>query len=83
MCEKKNQVAVIIEDCQHCPNATLKLDRGSGEEIMYCQTCRGIMMLRDGWGSRSIPDWCPRLYHNTEPLRAYRDKRVKIPGIVI
>ena len=62
MLEKKNQVAVLIEDCRHCPNASLKFDEGSQEDIMYCQTHRSLIMLRqNGWGPRPIPEWCPRL----------------------
>ena len=83
MFEKKNQVTVLIEDCRHCPNATVKFDEGSMEDIMYCQTHRSLIMLReDGWGSRPIPDWCPRLNHMMSPQRAYCEKRIENPGIV-
>ena len=57
----KNCVHLTIQDCQHCPCATLKFDQGSEEDIMYCQTDRSLIMLREGWGSRDIPDWCPYL----------------------
>lgn len=80
MVEKKNQVTVLIEDCCHCPNAILKFDHDSEEDIMYCQTSRSLIMLRDnGWGPRPIPDWCPRLNHTISPLRGLRSK---IPGIL-
>ena len=79
MFEKKNQVTVVIDDCKHCPNATLKFDPNSGEDIMYCQTCRSILMLREGWGSRPIPDWCPRIKHTNSPLRGLR---ATIPGLI-
>lgn len=57
----KNCVHLIIRDCQHCPCATLKYDRGVEEDIMYCQTKKSLIMLREGWGPRSIPNWCPYL----------------------
>lgn len=61
MNKKKNRVTIVIEDCQHCPNATLKFDQNTKDDIMYCQTARSLIMLREkGWGSRPIPDWCPR-----------------------
>lgn len=79
MYEKKNQVAVLIEDCRHCPNASLKFDEGSQEDIMYCQTHRSLIMLRqNGWGPRPIPDWCPRIQRQ----RILCGKRAKIPGIL-
>jgi hypothetical protein len=56
MTNKKNTVTIVIEDCQRCPNATLKLNG-----IMYCQTPGELIMLRNNWGSCVIPDWCPRL----------------------
>ena len=83
MYEKKNHVTVCIEDCQHCPNATLKFDHESKEDIMYCQTQNSLVMLRDnGWGSRPIPNWCPRLNHMTSALREYHRKQMENPGIV-
>lgn len=83
MFEKKNQVTVLIEDCRHCPNATVKFDREAKEDIMYCQTHQSLIMLRDnGWGPRPIPDWCPRLNHMLSPQRTYCGKRAEIPGII-
>ena len=61
MSKTKNQVTVLIEDCRHCPNATLKFDRMSEEDIMYCQTESSMTMLRERWGNSPIPNWCPRL----------------------
>ena len=79
---KKNQVVVPIEDCRHCPNATLKFDRTIKEDIMYCQTAKSLIMLRDnGWGPCPIPNWCPRLNH-TDTLKRYCGKRAEIPGII-
>ena len=67
---KKNRVNVTIEDCIHCPNAVLKFDQNCEEDIMYCQTERSLIMLRDnGWGSCAIPNWCPRLNHAISSLR--------------
>ena len=54
-----NKVTFTIYDCEFCPNATLKYDAGSGQDIMYCKSHIGTIMLREGWGSRLIPDWCP------------------------
>ena len=56
-----NVVHLTIRDCQYCPCATLKFDQGSEKDIMYCQTNRSLMMLREEWGSHSIPNWCPFL----------------------
>ena len=79
MAEKKNQVTVLIEDCRHCPNATLKFDRGAEEDIMYCQTAYSLTMLREnGWGPRPIPNWCPRLTRKKNLC----SKRMEIPGII-
>ena len=61
MYKNKNQVTVLIEDCRHCPNATLKFDRMSEEDIMYCQTEGSMTILRERWGNSPIPNWCPRL----------------------
>ena len=57
----KNCVYLTIRDCQYCPCATLKYDQGSEEDIMYCQTNCSLIMLREQWGSRDIPNWCPFL----------------------
>ena len=65
MVERKNKVAILIEDCRYCPCATLKFDQGSEEDIMYCQTKRNLIMLREGWGTRDIPNWCPLLAKQT------------------
>ena len=54
-----NCVNLIIYDCQHCPCATLKYDKGVEEDIMYCQTRHSLITLRKGWGTRKIPNWCP------------------------
>lgn len=79
MSETKNQVAVLIEDCRFCPNATLKFDEGSAEDIMYCQTHQSLIMLRDnGWGPRPIPNWCPRLTRKQNLC----GKRKEVPGII-
>ena len=78
MSNKKNRVAVLIEDCRYCPNATLKFDEGSVEDFMYCQTDQSLIMLRERWGSRPIPNWCPRLKRQKNLC----GKRAKIPGIV-
>jgi hypothetical protein len=56
-----NEVVIKIHDCQYCPCATLKFDRGSEQDIMYCQTKHSLIMLRKDWGSHDIPDWCPFL----------------------
>lgn len=83
MVKKKNRVIVCIEDCRYCPNATLKFNTGVKEDIMYCQTESSLIMLREnGWGPRSIPDWCPRLNHSMSSLRTYCGKRAEIPGIL-
>ena len=58
---EKNKITIVIDNCCHCPSACLKRERESGEAIMYCQQPRSLMMLREGWGSRPIPNWCPRL----------------------
>ena len=61
---KKNQVAVLIEDCCHCPNVKLKFVKKEEEDYMYCQTTTSCIQLRKGWGNHSIPDWCPHLKGN-------------------
>ena len=74
---KKNQVAVLIEDCCHCPNAKLKFVREE-EDYMYCQTATSCVQLRSGWGYRPIPDWCPRLTRKTNLC----GKRAEIHGLL-
>ena len=74
----KNKITVFIEDCRHCPNATLKFDRMSEEDIMYCQTESSITMLRERWGNSPIPNWCPRLGRRINLC----GKRIQIPGIL-
>lgn len=59
--KKKNQVAVLIEDCFLCPNATVKFNKQEVANYMYCQTETSCIMLGKCYGSRPIPDWCPRL----------------------
>lgn len=79
MAEKKNQVTVLIEDCRHCPNSTLKFDREAEEDIMYCQTAHSLTMLRENsWGPCPIPNWCPRLTRKKNLC----GKRIQIPGIL-
>lgn len=78
MANEKNKVTVLIEDCRHCPNATLKFDRMSKEDIMYCQTESSMTMLRECWGNSPIPDWCPRLGRKINLC----GKRIQIPGIL-
>lgn len=74
----KNSVCITIEDCRYCPNATLKFDRMSEENIMYCQTETSITMLRERWGNKPIPNWCPRLQCKLKLC----GKRIQIPGIL-
>ena len=62
----KRTVQVEIDNCRFCPNATLKFDTYSEEQIMYCQRERSLMMLREGWGDKEIPKWCPRLVKENE-----------------
>ena len=78
MPKTNNKVAVLIEDCRHCPNATLKFDRISEEDIMYCQTESSMTMLRERWGNSPIPNWCPRLGRRINLC----GKRIQIPGIM-
>ena len=61
MYNKKNQVTVLIDDCQHCPNAALKYSEEVKDDFMYCQTEHSCVQLRKWWGERPIPDWCPLL----------------------
>ena len=56
-----NCIHLTIRDCQLCPCATLKYDYNSEDDIMYCQTEKSLLMLREGWGSHPIPSWCPIL----------------------
>ena len=57
----KNQITVCLDDCKDCANARLIYDKCADKDFMYCHTAQGIIMLREKWGSRPIPDWCPRL----------------------
>ena len=75
---KKNQVAVLIEDCRHCPNVRLKFVREEEEDYMYCQTDTSRIQLRSGWGYRPIPDWCPRLNRQKNLC----DKRAEVHGFL-
>lgn len=75
---KKNQVAVLIEDCRHCPNVRLKFVREEEEDYMYCQTDTSRIQLRSGWGYRPIPDWCPRLTRKKNLC----DKRAEVHGFL-
>ena len=79
---KKNQVAVLIEDCCHCPNAKLMFVKKEEEDYMCCQTATSCVQLRSGWGPRPIPNWCPRLNRMDSTLRQYCGKRAEIPGII-
>ena len=77
----KNKITIVIDNCQHCPCATLKFDSNSEEDIMYCQTNRSLIMLREGWGAREIPDWCPclrELVHKQKIRYSLRSKNIKI-----
>ena len=80
MVEKKNRVELItvIEDCIDCPNKKVK--DVDGTERMFCQTDSSLICLREGHGSRSIPDWCPRLKKNQPKIQ--RGLRAKIPGLL-
>ena len=75
---KKNQVAVLIEDCCYCPNAKLKFIKDEEEDYMFCQTATSCIQLRKGWGNRPIPDWCPRLNRKKELC----GKRAEIHGLL-
>ena len=75
---KKNRVAVLIEDCCHCPNAKLKFVKDEEEDYMYCQTDTNCTQLRSGWGYRPIPDWCPRLTRKKNLC----GKRAEIHGLL-
>ena len=75
---KKNQVAVLIEDCCHCPNVKLKFVKEKEEDYMYCQTATSCIQLRSGWGYRPIPDWCPRLTRKKNLC----GKRAEIHGLL-
>lgn len=78
MLEKKNRVTLCIESCKQCPGATLKFNREICEDIMFCQTEDSCIQLREGWGDRPIPDWCPRLSRRKNLC----GKRAEIPGII-
>jgi hypothetical protein len=77
---EKNKVELIvtIEDCIDCPN--MKMKDVEGVERMFCQTDSSLVCLKEGYGPRSIPDWCPRLKKNQPKFQ--RGLRAKIPGIV-
>lgn len=73
-----NCIHLTIRDCQHCPCATLKYDQGSEKDIMYCQTDGSLIMLREDWGTRPIPNWCPYLKKEIKMRKqqnAYRANR--------
>lgn len=74
-----NCIHLTIRDCQHCPCATLKHDQSSEKDIMYCQTDRSLIMLREGWGARPIPNWCSYLKKEIKMRKqqnAYRANRM-------
>ena len=73
----KNKYVLVVEDCQNCPCATLKFDKGSQEDIMYCQTKRSLIMLREGWGPRSVPCWCPCIETGIEIITNFKPKEKK------
>lgn len=75
---KKNQVAVLIEDCCHCPNVRLKFIEDEEEDYMCCQINTTCIQLRRGWGHRPIPDWCPRLTRKKNLC----GKRAEIHGLL-
>ena len=56
-----NKVTIIITSCEDCPNAKTKYIPEAKKQCMYCQTIESCLRLREGWGKRPIPDWCPRL----------------------
>ena len=80
MIEKKNRVTLCIENCRQCPNATLKFNKEISEDEMFCQTETSCIWLREGWGDRPIPNWCPRLKQNQPKIM--RGLRAKISGII-
>ena len=47
------------KDCRNCDCATIKRDPFSRKNYMYCETEDSVIMLRDKWGPREIPGWCP------------------------
>ena len=67
-----NRVTFTIYDCEFCPNAVVKTDKETAKENMYCETPRSLIMLREGWGSRLIPDWCPCMLRNIEEKQKKR-----------
>ena len=56
-----NKIIITFESCNQCPNATIKYNRETDEDEMFCQTKTSCIMLKESWGYRPIPDWCPRL----------------------
>ena len=73
----KNKIIIVTDNCQHCPCATLKFDSNSEEDIMYCQTDRSLIMLREGWGAKEIPNWCPFLKESVHKQKIRYNLRVK------
>ena len=59
MATKRNKISVIIEDCADCKFHCGKIV--DGKNFMFCQKDRSCIMLREGIGPNSVPDWCPRL----------------------
>lgn len=80
MVEKKNVVKIEIDSCHLCPNASLKFSKEVMAGGMFCQTERSCIYLREGWGNRPIPNWCPRLIQNQPKIM--RGLRTKISGII-
>lgn len=74
----KNKVTIIIESCNQCPNATIKSNEDTYEDEMFCQTKTNCIMLKESWGYRPIPDWCPRLNRKKNLC----GKRKEVPGII-
>ena len=73
----KNKISIIIDNCKNCPCATLKFDQNSEQDIMYCQTERSLMMLRENWGDRDIPNWCPLLAKQTKVRKIFLKEKCK------
>ena len=74
--KNKVNLTVTIEDCLYCPNAKAK--EVEGITRMFCQTGESCVCLREGYDSRPIPDWCPRLKQN----RPKRGLRAKVNGLI-
>ena len=74
----KNRITITIESCNQCPNATVKYNKKIDEDEMFCQTETSCIMLKENWGYRPIPDWCPRLNRQKNLC----GKRAEIPGII-